>query len=179
MKKFVALLLALTLSLSTFSFASAQYSKIESFEFNSQDVLTFSLFRKVIDVPKVQALFVVSVSQYLADQSNPYKGIHTSHLKLDESSPAFVLPYFAQIYIYYKSREYESYLFMKVSDNAIESYVIVPDGSKYPVDFFLNTGDSYETPEQMTACLDAQGYTYYTVTPESLAEAMTALGIEN
>ena len=99
------------------------------------------------------------------------------YLRLDEENE--------EINIYFSNLFRGNYVLLNIT-NKSSSYLVNnkyrydTHGEKYETDTnvfvsFLSVADPYETPEQMTAYLDAQGYTYYTVSPEALAEAQASL----
>ncbi len=171
MKKFVALFLTVALSLSSTSFASASYAVAQAVDVGFQDISTLFFFQEITGEVDASAMVVASLAQLI--QSKTYE-----NWAIDTESPAFIcnLKGHSSLYfrIFYKAK-HGGYLWANVSEDSSYCRTIIPSDSKLDQDAFFNTGDPYETPEQMTAYLDARGYTYYTVSPEALAEAQASL----
>ena len=178
MKKFVALFLAAILSLSSVSFASAQYSAKGTVDVGFQNISTLSFFKEITDGADVQALIIASVAQLMKEQQNSSE-YGQGFFQLDTESPAYfcTLKGYNTLYftVIYKSSYLGCYIISNVTDEQTHYYTIIPSDLLSRMDSFFAIGDPYETPEQMTAYLDTLGYPYYTVSPESLAEAQAAL----
>lgn len=155
-------------------------------DISPSNTVTFAMIVTALETPDFQAPFVASVANTLLSSVS-------SNFKLDTSAPAFIRAeqekrdgdsvYSAYIYVYFrfldawdKPRSY-AYVYFPGIDRFNTSMVLF-DNDVYAnagTAKFLSVGNPYETPEQMTAYLDSQDYTYYTVPPEALAEAQAAL----
>lgn len=178
MKKFVALFLAVVLSLSSASSSFAQYSSKGTVDVGFQNISTISFFKEITSGADTQALIIASMAQLLKEQQTRttyWQGF----FQLDTTSPAYfcTLKGYSTLYfdVIYKSSYLGCYIILNVSDDQTYYYTIIPSDSIGGTDSFFAITDPYETPEQITAYLDAQGYTYYTVSPEALAEAQASL----
>ena len=158
--------------------------------FSLNDIVTFRMVEKSLEDPELQALFVAAVAQQVSENVGVYV-----FGNLDTSVPAYLYVHpeeasgqyskiIAFVDIYCRSfvdspSTPNPYVFIRIYDSTtISPRITAFSNSLSPNSSaanFLSVTDPYETPEQMTAYLDARGYTYYTVSPEALAEAQASL----
>lgn len=180
--KIIALVLVVSCLSSVTTSAFATGFVTFDLDFSLNETVTFRMVEKSLEDPELQALFVKAVARQVFNETTRY-----SYGNLDTSVPAYIYVYSTEasassyysthIDVYYrycigKSLTPDSYVFIRIDNPTIQgaSTTITAFSDKnYFAGDFLSVSAPYETPEQMTAFLDAQGYTYYTVSPEALA----------
>jgi hypothetical protein len=178
MKKFVAMLLAVALSLSSMPFAFAQSSSQGTENVGFQNIADVSFFKEITSGTDAQALIIVSLAKLLKEQQNSSE-YGQGFYQLDTESPAYFRSFKGYNTTYfnviYRSSYLGCYLLLNVSDDQTSYFTITPSDFIGWKDSFFAIGDPYETPEQITAYLDSQGYPYDTISPETLAEVQASL----
>lgn len=191
---FVPRIIALVLVVSCLSFVATSASAVgfttSDLNLSLIDTVTFRMVEKSLEDPELQALFVAAVAQQVFKETERYVLGN-----LDTSVPAYIYVHpeeasgqyskiIAFVDVYYRcvvdsSSTSNSYVFIRFYDSTTLSTKITAFSNSISSNSatadFLSVADPYETPEQITAYLDAQGYTYYTVSPEALAEAQASL----
>lgn len=177
--KIVVLMLLVTCLLTTSVPALATEIYTGNLDCTFQSLITFPILAKALENPEVQTSFVISIETFLKESR--------AGLLLNEESPVYLRldEENEEINIYFSNLFRGNYVLLNIT-NKSSSYLVNnkykydEHGEEYETDTnvfvsFLSVADPYETPEQMTAYLDAQDYTYYTVSPEALTEAQASL----
>lgn len=188
--KIIALVLVVSCLSSVTTSAFATGFRTFDLDFSLNDTVTFRMVEKSLEDPELQALFVKAVARQVLNETSSY-----GYGNLDTSVPAYIYVdrteasvinighEYIDVYYRYcigKSLTPDSYVFVRIYNPVIKgeyanTIITAFSNVNYIAGDFLSVSDPYETPEQMTAYLDTLGYPYYTVSPESLAEAQAAL----
>lgn len=168
MRKFIALILTIVLLSFQALPCSAQIYTEGSVELGFQDFATLSFFKTLAEYPEGQALLIASVAQRLQKYDEKL-------FQLDTSSSAFIDIHPAYIVVFYKMQYYGSYIRVSINESGVYYYTIVPADVQTAKDAFLAIGEPYTTSDQMSAYLDTQTDSYYTVGSEYLSVVQTSL----